>query len=456
MLTGLDPRTSFPILDADAGTPFAGGRLAVLVAFPTPDTGVALWDVATWDAGDLFAGLTGWVDVSCWTRSVDVTRGRSPYVDTYDAGVGRIVLDNRDGRFSPWNRGGPYAVGGVSTIAPGLPVAVWFATVDDADRWDAADPWDTADPWDGTLTWWPLCAGVVESWGESWPGVVDDEVAVEFADPFRDLAAVEWNPGPLADAGQVAGDRIAQLLDRAGCRWPTRIDPGVAALEASTYAGTALDLVRLAALSDGGAFYALGDGTLAFDDANRPARPVVATLTDCSAPGIPYVDPGPVVACDDYGLTNDVIVSNGAGLVSTATDTASQSVHGRRTYRRDALEYAAQAHGDALAARLVDARAWDSCRVAGVAVDTRTAPTVASFAAALELRDRVRVVRAFAGDTLDAELEVLGIAHAITPDAWTCALTTTPYIARTPLPPTGVDGWDRARWDAGQWTQEVA
>jgi hypothetical protein len=428
-----------------------GGRLCVRVGLPTV-TGAAVWDVARWDDGATWAGLAGWVDVTCDVRAVTVDRGRAPYAEGFDAGVARVVLANLDGRYSPWNRASPFATNGRPAFLPGVPVQVWWGA--SVDPWDAPDPWDDADPWDGVVEWHGLFAGVVESIADEWPDVVDAETTVTLVDPFRDLAAVTLHDGAGLD-GQTTGQALATLCDLAGFRWPTLLDDGTTTIGRPDVADLqAVDVARLIALSDGGDLYCAGDGTLRFADANALPRASGVVFADTRDGGaVPYLAPGPGIVADDEGLANVVRIVNTAGAVSTARDDDSVARHGERHADLVGLFYASSSHGDALAARLVAARAHAVVRV--VAVDLDAAAVGAGLWSAtvgtLDLTDTVRVRRSFAGDVLDVELSVVALAHVITPTVWTCRVGTAPYLTRSPLPPDVVDGWDRGRWDLATW-----
>jgi hypothetical protein len=437
----------------DAGAPFAGGWLCVRFGLPAIDT-ADLWDTAVWDDGT-WVGLTGWVDATCDVRTVAIDRGKTLYGERFEAGVCRLELENPAGAWTPWNRGSPYSVNGRTSLVPGVPVAVWWATPEGT-RWDEAGPWDDPDTWDGTRSAWiALFAGVAESWVEDWPDGVA-RMVVTAADPFRDLAAVDLAPvDPPAHAGELPGVRIARLADTAGFRWPTLIDPGVATLTADAAGTTVLDIMHTAAESDGGYVWCDAAGRLRFDDANHPAGELLATFTDqCDTDGLAYILPGPAVSVDDQYLANRIVLDTDAGTTSSVEDLDAVTVHGLRVLRRT-LAYQSSAHGDALAARLLADRKDALLRVGTLTVDSRADRRTPTIVAPLELRDRIRILRT-TQDTLDIVCDVEAIAHTLTPDAWVTSITTAPATSRAPIPPTGGDGWDVALWDVGTWEAAAA
>lgn len=80
--------------------------------------------LSTWEGGD-FSGLA-WTDITEFTHSVSISRGRRSQTDTYETGSCRLELDNSDRRFDPlWTHAdNPYARAGVSYVRAGRPVRV--------------------------------------------------------------------------------------------------------------------------------------------------------------------------------------------------------------------------------------------------------------------------------------------------------------------------------------------
>lgn len=51
---------------------------------------------------------TDWIEITDWVQRLDFANGRSNGVSDFQPGSGRMILDNRDGRFDPTNTDGPY------------------------------------------------------------------------------------------------------------------------------------------------------------------------------------------------------------------------------------------------------------------------------------------------------------------------------------------------------------
>lgn len=83
-----------------------GGRLPWGGTLPEPARETFLVD---WEAGPLtpLADLD-WTDVSEFTLACQVRRGRRLDLDRFEAGSGRVVLENVDRRFEPGHEGGAY------------------------------------------------------------------------------------------------------------------------------------------------------------------------------------------------------------------------------------------------------------------------------------------------------------------------------------------------------------
>lgn len=169
-----------------------------------------------------------YTDITSYVRSIDIRVGRSDELDQFVGGTATIVLDNRDGRFTPGNTSSPYSpnvkpqrlVGiYMQETSFGLGTGIFAGTVDDwlvtdYDRRNstvtvlASDGWQLlaqsrVDSWwrayVGTLTpwgWWELGAnGGADSSGNSRPLTViagGDSGTALVADSRYGSAAGSW------------------------------------------------------------------------------------------------------------------------------------------------------------------------------------------------------------------------------------------------------------------------
>lgn len=103
-----------------------------------------------------------WTDITQWLRNFTINRGRQHELQRFEAGTAALTLDNRDGRFSPFNGSSPYS----PNILPLVPIRIRAI-------------------WNG-LTW-PLFRGNVESWALKWPTASDSDVVVSAVDASKAL-----------------------------------------------------------------------------------------------------------------------------------------------------------------------------------------------------------------------------------------------------------------------------
>lgn len=103
-----------------------------------------------------------WTDVSLWTRSVQTNRGRTHELNRFEAGTATIVLDNSDGRFSPFNGSSPYS----PNVVPYRQIRVRAL-------------------WNGIM--YPLFRGHIEAWPVKWPSTVESTIQLSCVDAFKIL-----------------------------------------------------------------------------------------------------------------------------------------------------------------------------------------------------------------------------------------------------------------------------
>jgi hypothetical protein len=57
-----------------------------------------------------------WTNVTTYVRDINIRRGRTSPSEAFPSGSATLVLDNRDGRFTPWNTSGAYYGTGTSVV----------------------------------------------------------------------------------------------------------------------------------------------------------------------------------------------------------------------------------------------------------------------------------------------------------------------------------------------------
>lgn len=101
-----------------------------------------------------------WIDVTNDVNQFSTRRGRQHTLSRFEAGTIDVLLDNKSGKYSPFNGSGPYS----GQIRPGMPVrvrAIW-----------------------GAITY-PVFYGFVETWPLTWPSANDAMVSVSAVDSMK-------------------------------------------------------------------------------------------------------------------------------------------------------------------------------------------------------------------------------------------------------------------------------
>jgi len=264
-----------------------------------------------------------WVDVTGYCDAFSTNRGRADEFGRIEAGRFSAQLDNSDGRWNPWNSGGPY-YGDLKRQRRLRISAVWEG--------------DT----------YRLGMGYVERWPQDRRGPLDARVNLPAVDALAILAQMD-----VVDAfdEELSGTRVNNILDAIG--WTTgggwvlgsstngilgdttiltssagrAVSDGVSYVQAKDYSdrigAKALDTIREAEAAEDGLLYVRADGSVTF--VGRMARLTStsrAIFGDGGGDELPYVDALPT---DDGPLYNDVRVTVTDGDTYSAEDLGSQA-----------------------------------------------------------------------------------------------------------------------------------
>lgn len=145
-----------------------------------------------------------WTDITKFVIDDAHDRGRMHELQSFEAGVAQLILDNRDGQFTPWNTSSPYT----GFLNPRVPVQI-RATVSSTTyyRW----------------------TGQADSWAPIWDQPVHQNVILHASDAFRmfnqaDITSTGYPTQILADGpsgywrmGDTAGSLTA--ADSSGNNW---------------------------------------------------------------------------------------------------------------------------------------------------------------------------------------------------------------------------------------------
>jgi hypothetical protein len=331
------PLPVLPQIMVEAGL-ISGSPSQASTALRLDDAVLGLLDTGTLGQGITWTALPASLVLS-FTITRPSTRLQGPLWN-YQAGTVSILLDNSDGSFDPDNLAGPYVIGGVTQLAPMVPVRVRtvFAGVTSSLYSGFADGW--------------LPAQVTYEGGYA-------ELTLPATDAFKVLAGITLPTVAIEGVGADTGARVTDILLRAG--WYTSaerlaIGTGNSLLQGTTLGSDALSLAQVAVDSEIGQLYVSCTGAVTF----RPRR---ALLTDSRSNTVQAVFgdlPGTVQAAgtelayaavgrafDDTTIGNDIQATRVGGVLQEVQDATSVAKYlFPRTYARTDLIL--QADSDAL------------------------------------------------------------------------------------------------------------
>ena len=271
------------------------------------------------DTATLGTGVT-WSSISPWVLSFGITRSSTRLAGplwNYQAGTASILLDNSDGRFDVDNLAGPYVISGATQLLAMVPVRfrAIFAGVTYALYSGYADGW------------MPAQVTYAGSYAE---------LTLPATDAFKVLGEITLPAlGSPEGAGAAAGDRVADILTRAG--WYTSaefsaIGAGSSTLQGTSLGDTALNLMQIATDSEIGQLYVNGAGAVEFRGRHQiltEARSNTVQAVFGDLPGTSH-PAGTELACaaigrasDDTTIANDVQATRVGGTLQEVQDAAS-------------------------------------------------------------------------------------------------------------------------------------
>ena len=315
-----------------------------------------------------------------------------------------------------------------------------FRIVDPNGDWN---PNNTASPYYGYLTvnrkirftanyggtGYFLFSGYIQAYNYSYPknqeiGYVD----LVCTDAFRllNLAGITTVAG--TSAGQTASARIGNILDQVSFPSSMRsIQTATTTVQADpATVRTALAAIQNCEFSDQGAFYIDGAGNATYINRQNVEKAAAATPTKFSndGTGISYFNFNP--AFDDKLIINQATITRTGGSPQTATNTASVAKYFPHSVNYDNLVVQTDADALNIARAYVATRAETTLRIDSMTLDLTTPNYAAGIVAALDFDyfSNVQFVNVGQdGSTIDKTLQVVGIAHDITPNSWKTTFT---------------------------------
>ncbi len=323
------PDAVLPQIMVEAGL-VTGSPTQVSTALRLDDAVYGTLDTATLGTGTTWSAIPGALVLS-FTVIRPSTRLQGP-LQNYQAGTCSILCDNSDGSLDPDNLSGPYVTGGVTQLAPMVPVRIRASFA-------------------GTV--YQLYSGFADGWVPA--AVVYEggyaELTLTATDAFKVLAGITLAAVSIEGAGADTGARVRDILSRAG--WYTSaerltVSTGNSLLQGTTLGDTALNLMQIAVDSEIGQLYVSGAGAVVFRarrDLLTDTRSNTVQAVFGDLPGTVHAA-GTELACaavsrgfDDTTIANDIQATRaGSVTMQEVTDAASVATYlFPRTYSRSDL-----------------------------------------------------------------------------------------------------------------------
>jgi hypothetical protein len=358
-------------------------------------------DTSVLDGTDVLDGSTDFVDITEYVQSVNINRGRSTQLETFNAGTLSIVADDKaSGRqFDPLNTDSTWYQGALG-IAPRRQVQVYGGTA-------------------GTAA---MFSGYVFDLNIDYAEPQLSSATILGVDALAQLSQTTLTA--FTPSAELTSDRVNTILNRSEVAWSTAlrsISTGVAtcgtvAYEDATNALAALQAVQFA---EDGRLFADRSGNINFDPRVATSfGTAVASLGGTAVNSIPIQSLSNIYGAETVVNRATVQISGGT-VSSVANGTASQTEYGIKTFSLTDIPLNTAAAGSALATNLVGRFSEPEVRFseASVLVNMLTAAQQEQIAA-LEIGDILSVTRVFTSGvplTVTQNVVVESIQHRLSP-----------------------------------------
>lgn len=368
---------------------------------------------------DAIKGVLGTGQLADFDANVDITpnvlrasvrRGRNRILSNFEAGTAIVEVRDENGDWNPANTNSPY----YPNLIPLRKIQIYG---------------------DYAGVRYTLFTGYITSYDIQFRMGVDDvdKVVLQCVDAFRLFQNATIDQVSAAQAGDLSGTRVNDLLDLTS--WPSSlrdIDAGDSTLQDDPGGNrTLLSAIQTVEQSEFGAFFMDAEGRATFYD-----RDTVSKYADSSVyvfnedgTGLPYsqID----IAFDDTLVVNDVTVTR---LNGTAQNTFNQdSIDKYYIHSASRSGILVQTDAEALeqAEMILDARKETQVRVDSMTLNLMEDNSTLVIAGLnLEIFNLVNVTKTMSGQTsITRELFVQGLQHDITRTTFTTkVLTAEPII----------------------------
>ena len=345
------------------------------------------------------------VDLSSVAGRISIRRGRNIYADQFEAGSATVRVYDANGDWNPENVSSPY----YGKLQPLRKLRI-SAT------------------YNGTVYY--LFSGYTTKYNYSYPkGQEIGYVDISAEDAFRifNMAAISTVTG--ASAGQSTGTRIGKILDTVS--WPSsmrEIATGDSTCQADPATNrSVLDALKRVEGTEYGAFYIDPEGDAVFKSRSTVTKAIgnAPTVFNQDGTGINYANLK--FAFDDRLIINQVAAQRVGGVEQTAISLSSIDQYFTHSVRLQDLLNQTDDEVMQLARAYVASHKETSIRIDEMTLDLTTPNYSAGVQAGLSL-DYFDVVQITnnqqGGSTLTKTLEIMGIAHDITPNTWQVRFST--------------------------------
>lgn len=349
------------------------------------------------------------VDVSSQVGKVSISGGYNLLQDQFEAKTGSIRIYDQTGDWNPENPSSPY----YGQLVPNRKVRI-------------------AATYGGSSYW--LFSGYTTAYNYSYPK--NEEIAyldVAITDAFRLFNLSNVTTVASATAGQTTGTRIGKILDQVS--WPASmrsIDTGDSTVQADPgSARTALQALKNVEFSEQGAFFISPEGNAVFKERSSVQAKSGETPVFFSNDGTGIGYYKITTALDDKLIINQATIQAIGGTAQTATDATSIAKYFPHSITQQNLVVQTDAEALNIAKAYVATRKETTIRIDNLTLDLSTPDYATGIIAALSLGyfDPVKIKNVQVGSTqIEKTLEVVGVAHEITPQQWRTTFTTSEPI----------------------------
>ena len=309
-------------------------------------------------------------DVIADVRGIHVAYGKARELEHYRPALASVVLDNREREYDPLNLSGSHVSGlGVTEIQPGRRIRI-----------SATHP--------TTSISYDVFRGTIQAWEMNYQQNADATTTARAADLMADLAAAKVTLTTTAGLSNVAAQNI---LDAAGIATAS-VQTGQSTLQATTFTNaSALSALQLVETSEQGAIYVTPDGVLNVDDRHAILDEARSNTSQATFGAGNLTITSIAVEYDSDLIKNDISLQRTGGTAQTATDAASITAYGTRSYALTSLMNSADAEVDSLADGILSQFKSAELRIRSITIEPQAHADLMTQALSRRLRDRITI-----------------------------------------------------------------